>query len=30
LLQPPGALLFGSQPPLQLRQTILKQGDCGN
>jgi hypothetical protein len=26
LLQPPGALLFGSKPPFQLRHTILKRG----
>jgi hypothetical protein len=30
LLLPLGALLFGGQSPLQLRHTVLKQGDCGS
>jgi hypothetical protein len=30
LLEPPGALLFSSQPPLQLHHTVSKRGICGN
>jgi hypothetical protein len=29
LLQPPGALLFGSKPPFQFRHTVLKRGIRG-